>query len=135
MEQLGSTCRASSMRTIPARPPSNSTPTTSAAGDHSPGGEFDPVRMKAQYPGDPALYPFAMTSLRDEGVILFYHARLRADQSNRMTRSEMSEDGLMTKRLTRTRYKAPSTNTTKRYLKAQRLKQMEKRRPKPKKEE
>jgi hypothetical protein len=41
----------------------------------------------------------------------------------------------MTKRLTRTRYKAPSTNTTKRYLKAQRLKQMEKRRPKPKKEE
>jgi hypothetical protein len=56
-----------------------------------PGWEFDPVRMKAQYPGDPALYPFAMTSLRDEVILFYPHAYVlikQPDDSFEMARMD-----------------------------------------------
>lgn len=57
-----------------------------------PGWKFDPKTLRAQYPGDPPKYPFAMTTLHDTEVILFYpHAYVliqQADDSFEMARMD-----------------------------------------------
>jgi hypothetical protein len=36
----------------------------------------DPTMMGITYPGDPTLFPFAMTNLRDESILFYRHAQV-----------------------------------------------------------
>jgi hypothetical protein len=56
-----------------------------------PGWEYAPATMRARYPGDPPLYPFAMTMLRDERVLFYPHAYvlvLQPDDTFEMARMD-----------------------------------------------